>query len=88
MALRDDPVEQHVCSGMPAVPPLSAVAALIEIDPDDPTDAEDYAVLHGLLALRVAPGEQARVEQAGLDVPPSGVQTCPLCSISNPGAAW
>jgi hypothetical protein len=32
---------------------LSTVAALIEIDPDDPTDAEDFAVLRGLLARRV-----------------------------------
>jgi hypothetical protein len=59
---------------MPTVPPLSIVAALIGIDPDDPTDAEDYAVLRGLLAQRVAPVEQARVEQAELDAPPWG---CP-----------
>jgi hypothetical protein len=35
-------------------------------------DAEGYAVLRGLLARWVAPVEQARVEQAGLDAPSSG----------------
>jgi hypothetical protein len=32
---------------------LSTIAALIEIDPDDPTNAENFAVLRGLLARRV-----------------------------------
>lgn len=82
------PVEQHACSGMPAVPPLSAVTALIGIDPDDPTDTEDYAVLRGLLARRVAPVDKPASNRLGLDAHRRGAQTCTLCSISNPGAAW
>jgi hypothetical protein len=82
LALRDDPVEEHVCSGMPAVPPLSAVAALIGIDPEDPTNAEDYAVLRGSLHDGVAPVEQAPVERAGLDGPLDGVPRPARCARS------
>lgn len=77
----------HGCSGMPAVPTLAAVAAVIGIEPDDPADADDLALQADLLAHRARLVEQASPSRPGSTPHRRRVRTCTSCAISNPGAA-